>query len=207
MTHLRGFLRCADVAFPTNTSRLLMLVLVAACACDSPTVGGMSMKVLPLRLSHILFWHMRWCPCPCVLIPTDLVPHENSFRYLACACSDRLMFTIKLYDTQSWLLIDTLAGHHDLIYDLCWNAEDTEIVSSSSDATAKVREIFVMSLYYFRWWVLSTLILEGLRFANLCLRLEQQGSQLCFCALGSAHFTIICLLATTDSFWIGLVYC
>jgi WD40 repeat protein len=66
-------------------------------------------------------------------------------RLLAAACADRLLFTVKVFETDSGTLLCTFNGHHDLVYDLGWNRDGSEIVSASSDHTAQVWSLVTLS--------------------------------------------------------------
>ena len=74
---------------------------------------------------------------------------SNDGRMIACACGDLILFHIKIFDCvtgkclhvfSGTLVLDTNSpeGHHDLVYDLTWAVDDTEILTASSDGTAKV---------------------------------------------------------------------
>ncbi len=65
---------------------------------------------------------------------------KNRFpcRFIAIGCSDKLHYSVRVFDSASHSLVATLAGHHDIIYDLGWSSDDTMIASASADATARV---------------------------------------------------------------------
>jgi len=57
---------------------------------------------------------------------------------LAAAVGEGIMFTVKIYASDSGEQLFTFLGHHDLIYDLAWNILGHTIVTASSDTTVKV---------------------------------------------------------------------
>lgn len=64
-------------------------------------------------------------------------------KWLAAACTERVVkdkpvFGIRVYDTVSFELQKTFVGHLELVYDLSWSGNSREIVTASSDHTAKV---------------------------------------------------------------------
>lgn len=67
-----------------------------------------------------------------------VVRYSPTGKYIAAACSEKLLFTIKIFDAETGNHIFTFPGHHDIVYDLSWSQDETEIVSASSDGTAKV---------------------------------------------------------------------
>jgi WD40 repeat protein len=69
------------------------------------------------------------------------VRFSPSGRYIAAACGEHITFSIKLYDTQTGMDMLTFAGHHELIYDLCWSSDGRELISASADQTVKVWNI------------------------------------------------------------------
>ncbi|KAL0479369.1 hypothetical protein AKO1_015118, partial [Acrasis kona] len=64
------------------------------------------------------------------------VKFSHCGRFLACACKN----VIKVFDVWSQQddAIHVFEGHIDLIYDLCWGADDQFIASASSDGTARI---------------------------------------------------------------------
>jgi WD40 repeat protein len=85
--------------------------------------------LIPNNLVHEISAGLTGCFC---------LRYSPDGRTLAAACGDGLMFTIKLYDSDTGTQLFTFVGHHDLIYDLAWNCMGTEIVTASSDGTAKI---------------------------------------------------------------------
>ena len=81
-----------------------------------------------------------------------MLKFSHSGLLLACACADAIMFPIRVFELatgacvvtftgfeeDSVSLLSAFPGHHDLIYDLCWSQNDGEILTASSDGTAKV---------------------------------------------------------------------
>jgi jouberin len=59
-------------------------------------------------------------------------------RLLAAACGENLTFAIKLFETETGVHVFTYSGHRDIVYELAWAGNGTELVSASSDTTAKV---------------------------------------------------------------------
>ena len=66
---------------------------------------------------------------------------SNMGRYLAVACTMQSSWTIvKIFDveSESGALKVVLSGHHDLIHDMHWAANDNYLVTASGDGSAKV---------------------------------------------------------------------
>lgn len=64
---------------------------------------------------------------------------SNKGKYLAVACTTVSSKTlIKLFDVECGELKIILRGHHDLIHDLHWSADDNYLLSSSADSSVKV---------------------------------------------------------------------
>lgn len=59
-------------------------------------------------------------------------------KTLAAACAESLIFTVKLYDTETGNRLFTFPAHHELVYDISWSHDGRQLVSASSDNTAKV---------------------------------------------------------------------
>nr|XP_006825179.1 PREDICTED: jouberin-like [Saccoglossus kowalevskii] len=59
-------------------------------------------------------------------------------RSLACGGSDKASYPIYIYEIPSGRLRGELPGHYSIIYDLCWSDNDQEILSASSDGTARI---------------------------------------------------------------------
>ena len=90
---------------------------------------------------------------PC-LLPDRLLDRVTAGRYgamtvrfsnrgdlLAIACCEDITFPIRLYHLESpegAVLLCELDGHHSVVYELCWSADDRFLVSASADGTAKV---------------------------------------------------------------------
>jgi len=69
------------------------------------------------------------------------VEFSNMGRYLAVACTMKTSWTIvKIYDVESEHgdLKVVLSGHHDLIHDMHWSANDNYLVTASGDGSAKI---------------------------------------------------------------------
>lgn len=49
-----------------------------------------------------------------------------------------MKFPLNVFEISSGKCVRSFSGHHDLIYDLCWSADETYLLSASSDGTAKV---------------------------------------------------------------------
>ena len=69
------------------------------------------------------------------------VRFSNRGDLLAIACCEDITFPIRLYHLESpegAVLLCELDGHHSVVYELCWSADDRFLVSASADGTAKV---------------------------------------------------------------------
>lgn len=66
---------------------------------------------------------------------------SNMGKYLAVACTMKTSWTIvKIFDIESEEgdLKVVLSGHHDLIHDMHWSANDNYLVTASGDGSAKL---------------------------------------------------------------------
>ncbi|KAK2843479.1 hypothetical protein Q7C36_011694 [Tachysurus vachellii] len=59
-------------------------------------------------------------------------------RVLAAACADRDAFPVIVYEIPSGNVLASFNGHLSIVYDLCWNRDDTCLLSASSDGTVRV---------------------------------------------------------------------
>ena len=69
------------------------------------------------------------------------VRFSNSGDFLAVACCEGDVCPIRLYTLESpegAVLMYEFDGHHSIVYDLCWSADDRFLVSASADGTAKL---------------------------------------------------------------------
>ncbi|XP_027028556.1 jouberin [Tachysurus fulvidraco] len=62
-------------------------------------------------------------------------------RVLAAACADRDAFPVIVYEIPSGKVLASFNGHLSIVYDLCWNRDDTCLLSASSDGTVRVWNI------------------------------------------------------------------
>lgn len=64
---------------------------------------------------------------------------SHSGSYLAAACTMLDSWTyIKIFHVESGQHIASLKGHHDLIHDFSWSADDNVLLSASADGSVKV---------------------------------------------------------------------
>ncbi|XP_038057732.1 jouberin-like isoform X2 [Patiria miniata] len=61
-----------------------------------------------------------------------------SGRFLACGCKDREGYPILVFEIPSGRFKCQFPGHYSLIYDICWAANDIQILTASSDGTARI---------------------------------------------------------------------
>lgn len=66
-----------------------------------------------------------------------VVKFSNDGRKLACGCADKENFSIFVFETLSTRCCSKFQGHFSIIYDLCWSQDDKELLSASSDGTAR----------------------------------------------------------------------
>ena len=58
--------------------------------------------------------------------------------YLAAGCCDGMSYPINVYDILNGVKIMALNGHQDIVYDITWSPDDRQLLSSSSDGSARV---------------------------------------------------------------------
>jgi WD40 repeat protein len=63
---------------------------------------------------------------------------SHSGKYLCCGCADWVMFPLKVFDVITGECIIAYSGHHDLIYEINWTLDDSQLLTASSDGTAKL---------------------------------------------------------------------
>ncbi|KAJ8326512.1 Jouberin [Batrachochytrium dendrobatidis] len=61
---------------------------------------------------------------------------------LAVACSNRQTYPIRLYDVLTGERVESFEGHQDLVYQLIWTLDDTELISASADGSVRVWRFF-----------------------------------------------------------------
>ena len=69
---------------------------------------------------------------------TTYVSFANQGKYIAVACADLSLYTVRVFNLQTLSEEAVLTVHHDTIYEISWSANDRFLVSASSDHTAKV---------------------------------------------------------------------
>ncbi|XP_028402688.1 jouberin-like [Dendronephthya gigantea] len=70
-----------------------------------------------------------------------VVRFSDDGRKLACGCAEKHGFSIFVFETLSGKNISKFQGHFSIIYDLCWSQNGKEILSASSDGTARSWEV------------------------------------------------------------------
>ncbi|KAJ3261547.1 Jouberin [Boothiomyces macroporosus] len=63
---------------------------------------------------------------------------SNMGIFLAVGCVNTNSFPIKIYELETGKRMATLEGHLDLVYQLCWSQDDSELISASSDGSVRV---------------------------------------------------------------------
>ncbi|XP_016042310.2 jouberin isoform X2 [Erinaceus europaeus] len=63
---------------------------------------------------------------------------SHNGRILGAACANRDGYPIILYEIPSGRLMRELCGHLNIVYDLCWSKDDRNILTASSDGTARI---------------------------------------------------------------------
>ena len=72
------------------------------------------------------------------------IKFSNKGRYIAAACTlgtKPSRTVIKIFDVENLESAEeqiVLKGHHDLVHDLQWSADDNFLLSASADGTAKM---------------------------------------------------------------------
>jgi jouberin len=66
-----------------------------------------------------------------------ILKYSKDGNYLACGCTDSVMFPLLVYNKNN-SCVAKYNGHHDLIYDMDWSTNNEQIITASSDGTAKV---------------------------------------------------------------------
>ena len=69
---------------------------------------------------------------------TTYVSFANQGKFIAVACADISLYTVRIFNLQSLSEVAVLTVHHDTIYEMNWSSNDNYLVSASSDHTAKV---------------------------------------------------------------------
>ena len=69
---------------------------------------------------------------------TTYVSFANQGKFIAVACADVSLYTVRIFNLQTLSEEAILAVHHNTIYEMCWSSNDKYLVSASSDHTAKV---------------------------------------------------------------------
>lgn len=67
------------------------------------------------------------------------IKFSNKGKYLAAACTQATSKTIiKIFDVENGELKITLRGHHDLVHDIQWSANDNYLLTTSADCSVKL---------------------------------------------------------------------
>ncbi|GFO18892.1 abelson helper integration site 1 [Plakobranchus ocellatus] len=67
-----------------------------------------------------------------------VIKFSNDGRSLACACKDNTDYPILVYEIPSGVLKGQFQGHFGIVYSLSWSKNDTQLLSASSDGTARI---------------------------------------------------------------------
>ncbi|XP_078505356.1 jouberin isoform X2 [Lissotriton helveticus] len=62
-------------------------------------------------------------------------------RTLAAACADREEYPVFLYEIPSGQYLQELHGHLNIVYDICWSTDNQNLLTASSDGTARMWKI------------------------------------------------------------------
>ncbi|EDV23137.1 uncharacterized protein TRIADDRAFT_58114 [Trichoplax adhaerens] len=84
---------------------------------------------IPNKLLHNFSTGMRGCL---------VVKFSHNGRKIAAGCVDKQSYPILVYDLKTGKCCNTFTGHFSIIYDVSWSADDEEILTASSDGTARV---------------------------------------------------------------------
>lgn len=77
------------------------------------------------------------------------IKFSNRGKYLAAACTKHSSKTIiKIFDVEAGELKIVLRGHHDLVHDLAWSADDNYLISASADCSVKIWNLTKKELDY-----------------------------------------------------------
>ncbi|XP_069462846.1 jouberin [Ambystoma mexicanum] len=63
---------------------------------------------------------------------------SNDGRTLAAACADRDEYPVFLYEIPTGRYLQELHGHLNIVYDICWSRDDENLLTASSDGTARM---------------------------------------------------------------------
>ncbi|KAI8898327.1 WD40-repeat-containing domain protein [Globomyces pollinis-pini] len=115
---------------------------------ETNLVGGMAKSMLSLHCLKNQWRRKENEPC---LIPNKLAYriHSGSKGSFSCEFSSKGYLLavasaeidshpIKIYEADSGERVATLEGHQDLVYQLKWSEEDSELLSASADCTVRV---------------------------------------------------------------------
>ncbi|KAJ1154756.1 hypothetical protein NDU88_007499 [Pleurodeles waltl] len=62
-------------------------------------------------------------------------------RTLAAACADKEEYPVFLYEIPSGQYLQELHGHLNIVYDICWSTDNQNLLTASSDGTARMWKI------------------------------------------------------------------
>ncbi|QDZ18097.1 WD40 repeat domain-containing protein [Chloropicon primus] len=69
---------------------------------------------------------------------TTYVAFANQGKFIAVACADLSLYSVRIFNLQTLSEEAVLTVHHDTIYEISWSSNDKYLVTASSDHTAKV---------------------------------------------------------------------
>ncbi|XP_052257208.1 jouberin-like isoform X2 [Dreissena polymorpha] len=84
---------------------------------------------IPNQLSHSLPTAKKGC---------YIVRFSHDGRSLACACQGTEGFPILVYEMPSGRLRGKFSGHFGIVYDMSWSKTDKQLLTASSDGTARI---------------------------------------------------------------------
>ncbi|XP_033123597.1 jouberin-like [Anneissia japonica] len=67
-----------------------------------------------------------------------VIKFSHDGRGIVCCCKDKSGYPLVVYDIPSGELRCEFVGHYSIIYDVCWSVYNDELVSASSDGTARI---------------------------------------------------------------------
>ncbi|XP_071954394.1 jouberin-like isoform X2 [Antedon mediterranea] len=67
-----------------------------------------------------------------------VIKFSHDGRGIVCCCKDKSGYPLLVYDIPSGDMRCEFSGHYGVIYDVCWSLSDDELLSASSDGTARI---------------------------------------------------------------------